>query len=69
MKSNFKLYFQLILGTALFTAFAYGFAQTLVEQNITVFSFALLAVIVYSIAGMMRSLAISAAAEANQNNE
>ncbi|MBA4057159.1 MAG: hypothetical protein C0490_20770 [Marivirga sp.] len=55
MKS-FKFFFNMILGTAFLSALIYGIAQRLVEQHATIFSFALMAVVIMAMAGMMRCL-------------
>ncbi len=57
MKTNFKFYFNIILATAFLTAFLYGTAERLVIENLTVFSFSLMGIVLLAMAGMMRSLA------------
>jgi len=57
MKPDFKFFFQMILNTAFLSAILYGFAQPLVEKYMTIFSFGVLGIIVFSLAGMMRSIA------------
>ena len=56
MKTNFKFYFLLIIATAMVSSVVYGLGQSLVEQHITIFSFGLLAITVYGISGMMRTM-------------
>ena len=56
MKTNFKFYFFLIIGTAFISATVYGLGQPMVEKHITFFSFSVLAITVIGITGMMRSL-------------
>lgn len=69
MKTNFKFYFYLILGSSFLSALGYGLAQSLVEKHITIVSFGLLAITVISIAGMMRSVAAMSVAEIGSTNE
>jgi hypothetical protein len=52
----FKIFFNMILGTALMSALIYGVAQRLVEQHLTIFSFTFLTIVIVAMAGMMRSL-------------
>jgi hypothetical protein len=56
MRTNFKFFFNIILATTFLSVVLYGLAQRLVEQHVTAFSFSLLAIIVFGIAGMMRSI-------------
>jgi hypothetical protein len=56
MKTTFKFYFLMIIGTALLSSVFYGLAERLVEKNITACSFALMVVTVISLTGMMRTL-------------
>lgn len=69
MKTNFKFFFHLILGTSFLSALIYGLAQSLVEKHITILSFGLLAITVACIAGMMRSVAALSLAEVGSQNE
>ncbi|HEY5916822.1 MAG TPA: hypothetical protein VIU13_05450 [Chryseolinea sp.] len=64
MKTNFKFFFYLIFYTALSFAMFYGLAEAFVKQHITLFSFGLLAIVVFGISGMMRSLDSSSAVAA-----
>lgn len=57
MKTTFKFYFLMIIGTALLSSVFYGLAERLVEKNITTCSFVLMVVTVISLTGMMRTLA------------
>ena len=69
MKTNFKFYFYLILGSSFLSALVYGLAQSLVERYITMVSFGLLAITVVSLAGMMRSVAAMSVVEVGSTNE
>jgi hypothetical protein len=69
MKTNFKFYFYLILGSSFLSALVYGLAQSLVEKYITMVSFGLLAITVISLAGMMRSVAAMSVVEVESTNE
>jgi hypothetical protein len=69
MKTNFKFYFYLILGSSFLSALVYGLAQSLVEKYITMVSFGLLAITVISLAGMMRSVVAMSVVEVESTNE
>jgi hypothetical protein len=58
MKTTFKFYFLLIIGTAVLSALVYGLAGTMVEKNITTCSFSLMAITVICLAGMMKTLTL-----------
>jgi hypothetical protein len=57
MKTNFKFYFLLIIGTALLSSVVYGLAERMVEQHITVCTLFLMTMTVTSLAGMMKNIA------------
>ncbi|MDH4090379.1 MAG: hypothetical protein OEV74_19925 [Cyclobacteriaceae bacterium] len=63
MKTNFKFFFHLLIITGFISTMAYGFRQRMVEEHITFFSFALLAITVVCITGMMRNLVSVSPAE------
>ncbi len=58
MKTTFKFYFLLIIGTALLSSAAYGFAGTLVERYNTGCSLFLMMITVTCLAGMMKNIAM-----------
>lgn len=57
MKTTFKFYFLFIIGAALICSLVYGLAGSMVEKNMSVCSFGLMAITVFSLAGMMKTLA------------
>ncbi|HMG91877.1 MAG TPA: hypothetical protein VK589_17595 [Chryseolinea sp.] len=58
MKTTFKFYFLLIIGTALLSSVVYGLAGSLVEKYSTVCSLFLMMMTVTSLAGMMKTIAM-----------
>ena len=57
MKTTFKFYFLFIIGAALLSSLVYGLAGTMVEKNMPACSFGLMAITVFSLADMMKTLA------------
>jgi len=66
MKSNFKFFFLLIIGSAFASAVVYGLAQTLVEKYFVIFSFGLMSITVLGMVGMMRNLALIPVSKVNR---
>ena len=62
MKTTFKFYFLMIIGTALFSSAVYGLAERMVEQNSTMCTLFLMTMTVTSLAGMMKNIAVVPAA-------
>ncbi len=58
MKTTFKFYFLMIIGTALLSSVVYGLAESLVERYSTVCSLFLMTMTVTSLAGMMKNIAL-----------
>jgi hypothetical protein len=58
MKTTFKFYFLMIIGTALFSSVAYGLAERMVEQYNTACTLFLMIMTVTSLAGMMKNIAM-----------
>lgn len=56
MKTTFKFYFLLIIGTALLSSVVYGLAESMVERNSTVCTLFLMIMTVTSLAGMMKNI-------------
>ena len=61
MKTTFKFYFLMIIGTALLSSIIYGLAESLVEKHMTACTFGLMVVTVFSIGGMMKTLTLAPA--------
>jgi len=58
MKTTFKFYFLMIIGTAFLSSAAYGIAGALVERYNTVCSLFLMMMTVTCLAGMMKNIAM-----------
>jgi hypothetical protein len=58
MKTTFKFYFLMIIGTALLSSVVYGLAENMVEKNSTICTLFLMIMTVTSLAGMMKNIAM-----------
>jgi hypothetical protein len=56
MKTTFKFHFLSIIAASFIAAAAYGLGETFVINHQTTFSFGMLIITVFGIAGMMRNL-------------